>query len=504
MSLFLIFFILSLVAVLAGLWKIFEKAGEPGWKVIVPFYNFYIWLKIIKKPLWWYIFLLIPFINVFVILIMIVEVLKCFGKFGLGAQALGVIFPFVYLPYLGFSQKEKYTHPDNRPEIKKTWVREWVDAIIFAVIAATIIRTFLIEAYTIPTPSMEKSLLVGDFLFVSKMSYGPRVPMTPLSFPFVHHTLPLTTETKSYLEWIKLKYYRFPGFGDVKRNDAVVFNYPDGDTLSVRYQSNRSYYSLVREYGRETVVNNPGKFGKIISRPVDKRENYIKRCVGLPGDTLQIIDQQVYIDGKPSENPPLIQYQYLVRSNVSQLNPRLLEQLDVTDEVYPVGNNEFIMTLTDPAAERMKKVKGIEAVIRLRDDAGKWDRETFPYSADYLWNRDNYGPLVIPAKGQTVSLTLENLPLYTRIIRNYELNELEVRGETIYINGQEANTYTFKLDYYWLMGDNRHNSADSRYWGFVPEDHIVGKAVFVWLSLDQNKSWLDGKVRWKKLFRIVK
>jgi len=504
MNLFLIFFVLSLIASLAGLWKIFEKAGEPGWKILVPFYNFYIWLQIIKKPLWWYLFLLIPFINVFVILIMIVEILKCFNKFGLGEQALGVIFPFIYLPYLGFSQKEKYIHPDKRPVIKKTWIREWVDAIIFAVIAATIIRTFLIEAYTIPTPSMEKSLLVGDFLFVSKMSYGPRIPMTPLSFPFVHHTLPLTTETKSYLEWIKLKYYRFPGFGEVKKNDAVVFNYPDGDTLSVRYQSNRSYYSLTREYGRETVVNNPGKFGKIISRPVDKRENYIKRCIATAGDTLQIIDQQVHINGKAAENPPLIQYQYLVRSNVSQLNPRLLEQLGVTDEVYPVGNNEFFITLTSSAAEQLKKVKGIEAVIKLMDEAGKWDRETFPNSKNYRWNRDNYGPLVIPAKGQTVSLTPENLPLYSRVIRNYELNDLEVKDSTIYINGEVANSYTFKMDYYWMMGDNRHNSADSRYWGFVPEDHIVGKAVFVWLSLDNDKSWINGKIRWNKLFRIVK
>jgi signal peptidase I len=503
MNIFLIFFILTLIASLAGLWKIFEKAGEPGWKILVPFYNFYIWLKIIKKPLWWYIFLLIPFINVFVILIMIVEIVKCFNKFGLGEQALGVIFPFIYLPYLGFSEKEKYVHPDDRPEYKKTWIREWVDAIIFAVIAATIIRTFLIEAYTIPTPSMEKSLLVGDFLFVSKMAYGPRVPMTPLSFPFVHHTLPLTTETKSYLEWIKLPYHRFPGFGDVKRNDAVVFNYPDGDTLSVRYQSNRSYYSLVREYGRSTVWNNPGRFGDIISRPVDKRENYIKRCVAVAGDTLQIIDQRVYINGKPAERPPLVQFQYLVRTAGGPLNPRLLDQLGVTDEVWPVGNNEFILTLTDEAVEKMKRITGIEAVNKLMDEAGKRDSEIFPHSEHFRWNRDNFGPVVIPAAGQTVNLTVRTLPLYERVIRNYELNDLEVKDGKIYINGEEASSYTFKMDYYWLMGDNRHNSADSRYWGYVPEDHVVGKAVFVWLSLDRDKSLMNGKIRWNKLFRVV-
>lgn len=499
----MIFIFLSLIASLAGLWKIFEKAGEPGWKVIVPFYNFYIWLKIIKKPLWWYIFLLIPFINVFVVLIMIVELVKCFNKFGLGKQALGVIFPFIYLPYLGFSEKEKYVHPDQRPLYKKTWIREWVDAIIFAVIAATIIRTFLIEAYTIPTPSMEKSLMVGDFLFVSKMSYGPRVPMTPLSFPFVHHTMPLTTETKSYLEWIKLPYHRFPGFGEVERNDAVVFNYPDGDTLSVRFQSNRSYYSLAREYGRNTVKNNPGRFGEIISRPVDKRENYIKRCVAIAGDTLQIIDHQVYINGKPADNPEWMQYQYFVRTAGGPLNPRMLEQLGVTDDVWPVGNNEFILTLTQSASDQIKRIKGIDTVFRLNEEKGKWDRETYPYSPDYTWNRDNYGPIVIPAKGRTVSLTTTNLPLYSRVIKNYELNELEVRDGKIYINGAETDQYTFQMDYYWLMGDNRHNSADSRYWGFVPEDHIVGKAVFVWLSLDKQKSWLGGKIRWNKLFRFV-
>ncbi len=503
MSFLLILSILFILVSIVGLWKIFEKAGEPGWKILVPFYNFYVWLKIIKKPLWWYIFLLIPFINVFTILIMIVEILKCFNKFGLGAQALGVIFPFIYLPYLGFSPDEKYIDPSKRPEIKKTWIREWVDAIIFAVIAATIIRTFLIEAYTIPTPSMEKSLMVGDFLFVSKMSYGPRQPMTPLSFPFVHHTMPLTSETKSYLEWIKLPYYRFPGLGGIQRNDAVVFNYPDGDTLSVKFQSNRSYYSLEREYGWSNVRNNPAKFGRIIDRPVDKRENYIKRCIGIAGDKLEIIDQQVYINGQPASNPGITEYQYLVKSAGNQLNPRMLEQLDVTDKVWPVGNGEFVLTLTDKAADQIKKIKGIEGITKLVDVKGKWDKDIFPYDERYPWNRDNFGPLTIPSEGTTIDLTLDNLPLYERVIRNYELNDLQVREGKIYINGQEANKYTFKMNYYWMMGDNRHNSADSRYWGFVPEDHVVGKAIFVWLSLDRSKSLFDGKIRWDKLFRVV-
>lgn len=503
MSFFLILSLIFLIASIIGLYKIFEKAGFPGWTVLIPFYNFYIWLKIIKKPMWWYIFLLIPFINVFTVLLMIVELLKCFNKFGLGAQALGVLFPFAYLPYLGFADGEKYVDPDKRPVIKKTWIREWVDAIIFAVIAATIIRTFLIEAYTIPTPSMEKSLLVGDFLFVSKMAYGPRVPMTPVSFPFVHHTLPMTTETKSYLEWIKLPYYRFPGFGNVKRNDAVVFNYPDGDTLSLRYQSNRSYYSLIREYGWDNVNKNPGKFGKIVARPVDKRENYIKRCVAIAGDTLQIIDHNVYINGQVADNPGILEFQYIVRSSSNQLNPRMLDQLDVTDKVWPIGPGEFVITLTDDAASQLAKVKGVEEVVRLLEPAGKWDRDIFPQAPQYPWNRDNFGPFVIPKAGTTIDLDLDNLPLYERIIRNYELNDLIIRDGKILINGQEATQYTFKMNYYWLMGDNRHNSADSRYWGVVPEDHVVGKAVFVWFSMDRNKSLMKGKIRWNKLFRIV-
>ena len=246
----LLFFILSIV----GLWGIFEKAGKKGWQVLVPLYNLYIWIRIIKKPLWWFAFLLIPFINVFVIFLMIVETLKCFKKYGIGDQALGVLFPFFYLPWLAFVSKDQYSDPSQQKPVAKSATREWVDAIIFAVIAPSIIRIFLIEAYTIPTSSMEKTLLVGDYLFVSKASYGPKVPNTPLAFPFVHHTLPLTESTKSYVEWIKLPYYRFPGLSKIKNMDVVVFNYPDGDTLSAKLQSNVSYYQLVRQYTRDSEI----------------------------------------------------------------------------------------------------------------------------------------------------------------------------------------------------------------------------------------------------------
>lgn len=484
------------------LWKIFEQAGYDGWKSIVPFYNYYIWLKIIDKALWWFIFLLIPFINIFMMMLMIVETAKCYGKYHLGAQALAVIFPCIYLPYLGFAEKEIYIEPANRVRVKKSVVREWTDAIIFAVVAATIIRVFLIEAYTIPTSSMEKSLLVGDFLFVSKLSYGPKVPNTPIAFPFVHHTLPLSQFTKSYVEWLKLPYYRFPGFGKIKNNDVVVFNYPDGDTVALKIQ-NQSYYSLIRQYGRESVWNDKLDFGDITSRPVDKRENYIKRCIGIPGDTLKIVDQIVYINGKAADIPNLSQFKYAVKTNGTSINPRIIEKLDITEEIPTDESDNLIMTLTEAGAQQMKTLANVLEVKKINQPKGLWQTYIFPFDSIYPWNVDNFGPLYIPKAGATVKLTTQNLPLYSRIIKAYELNSLEVKDGKIFINGKESDTYTFKMDYYWMMGDNRHNSADSRFWGFVPIDHIVGKAVFVWLSLDPNKSLLNGKIRLSKLFRSI-
>jgi len=486
------------------LWKLFEKAGQKGWIALVPFYNFYIWLKIIKKPLWWYIFILTPFINVFMILLMVVEILKCFNKNGLGAQAVGVMFPFFYLPWLGFISKSKYEDPDKRKPIQKSMIREWLDAIIFAVIAATIIRTFLIEAYTIPSSSMEKTMLIGDFLFVSKVSYGPRVPMTPLAFPFAHHTLPLTEKTKSYLEWISLPYYRFPGPYIIKNNDVVVFNYPDGDTLSTKFQSNASYYALIKEFGRNRVWRDKANFGDIIARPVDKRENFVKRCVAIPGDTLHIIDQILYINGKPADMPGIIQFKYHVKTNGTRINPKILEKLDITEDIYSFNSSEYIMTLTENSVKELKKLPNVLEVNSMIAEKNVFDPKIFPFDSTYKWNIDNYGPLWIPKAGVTIPINVNNISIYERIIDVYENNDLKIDGDKIIINGNETDNYTFKMDYYWLMGDNRHNSADSRYWGFVPIDHVVGKAVFVWLSLDKNKNLFNGKIRWNKTFRTIK
>lgn len=484
-------------------WQLFARADQKGFFTLIPFFNLYVFLKIVKKPLWWYIFLVIPFINVFVYMLMLVELVKCFGKFKLWEHFLAVIIPFVYLPVLSTQEDLQYTDPDVAERPKKGQVREWADAIIFAVVAATIIRTFLVEAYTIPTSSMEKTLLVGDFLFVSKISYGPKIPNTPIAFPFVHHTLPWSQTTKSYVEWIKLPYYRFAGLGHVQRNDAVVFNYPAGDTVSDRFQSNVSYYSLVREYGRDRVWNDHRNFGNIIARPVDKRENYIKRCVALPGDTVFIKATDLYINGKKSEVPGIVQFKFLVRTDGTSVNQRVLDKLNITEAKRTNMPNEFVFWISQDVADELSKLPNVASVEKIMEPADTWNPEVFPNSKDYPWNIDFFGPLWIPKAGATVELSTKNLPLYERIIHAYEGNDLKVKDDKIYINGVESDSYTFKMDYYWMMGDNRHNSADSRIWGFVPTDHVVGKAVFVWLSLDPNKSLFDGKIRFNKSLRVV-
>ncbi len=388
---------------------------------------------------------------------------------------------------------------------KQTAFIEWVDALIFAVVAATFIRMFLIEAYTIPTPSMEKSLLVGDYLFVSKYSYGPKMPNTPISFPFVHNTLPGTKETKSYVEWIKNPYRRLAGLKEVKRGDAIVFNFPEGDTVATAFMGH-SYYGLCRAYGKEIVHKDKRNFGNIITRPVDKRENYIKRCVGLPSDTLQIIDGELFINGQRIDEPFGKQFNYFIQTNGQAINPKWFDEIDVSiDDYRGKFANGFYqnLPLTQNQIQELEQLPIIKQTKAKLDEAGKVDARVFPHDIRYPWNEDNFGPIYIPTKGATIELNIENLAVYKRVIEVYEGNKLHTDGNKIYINDQLTNSYTFQMDYYWAMGDNRHNSADSRYWGFVPEDHLVGKAVFVWLSLDKNKSLFKGKIRWNRLFRTA-
>ena len=411
---------------------------------------------------------------------------------------LGVIYDIYITDKVHWSFWKKKNPKDG----KQTKVVEWVDAIIFAVIAATFINMFFIKAYMIPTSSMEKSMMVGDYLFVSKTAYGPKMPNTPISFPFVHHTMPMSTTMKSFSTIIHNPYRRIAGFGKVKNDDVVVFNFPEGDTVAVNMQE-RSYYELVRSYGRDKVWGDKRVFGDIIYRPVDKRENYIKRCVAIAGDSLKLVKGQVYVNGKPQKEIPGIQYKYLINTNGTAINATALEKLDINSSEIEGSDSRYIMSLTTAQAQKMDGLKFIQSKERVTWPSDNNDPAIFPSDPKYTWNLDNFGPIWIPKKGVTINLSLENLPIYKRVIAVYEENELKVKDGTIYINGAAASTYTFKMNYYWMMGDNRYNSADSRYWGFVPEDHVVGKASFVWLSLDKNKSFLS-KIRWDRFFMAVK
>ncbi len=355
----------------------------------------------------------------------------------------------------------------TKPGQRKSAVREWVDAIIFAVIAATIIRTFFIEAYTIPTPSMEKSLLVGDFLFVSKISYGARIPMTPLSFPFAHHTMPVVGG-KSYLEWIKIGYHRLPGFNKIKNNDVVVFNWP---------------------------AENEG-------RPVDKKENYIKRCIGIPGDTLKIIDRVVYINSNVADVPEKSQFHYHVKTDGSGFSEAAAKRLDLNDIQLASPEGDFIINMTKKSAEEIKSFGNVKLVEPLIDPKGNYEDYIFPFDKKFRWNYDNFGSLWIPKAGTTIKIDSSNISLYRKAIGDYEGNKLDEKDGKIFINGKESSEYTFKMDYYFMMGDNRHNSADGRFWGFVPEDHIVGKAVFIWMSWDTDGTFLS-HIRWSRLFHTI-
>jgi signal peptidase I, bacterial type/signal peptidase I, bacterial type len=501
MILFILFVPILFTIPIAFAWKLFEKAGQKGFYSIIPYFNIYILLKIIKKDKkwWWYFFIIFPYINIFMLLLMLIELGKCFNKYKIWEEFLAAVLPFVYFPMIA-EQGATYTDPDKAIRPKKSAAREWFDAIVFAVVAALIIRTYVFEAFTIPTSSMEKTLLVGDYLIVSKMHYGPKSPNTPLAFPFVHNTLPFSKTKKSYVEWIKLPYHRFPGTSKIKRNDPIVFNYPAGDTVTDKFQSSVSYYDLVREYGRERVWNDHDNFGKVIAHPIDKRENYVKRLIGMPGDKLQIIDGIVHINDEIGFQPENMQYNYLVKTTSNGINENILEKFNITEGYRTAAPNEIMLNISENVVEEFRKLPFVTSATRMVAAAGtETNYELFPHHPEtYAWNVDNYGPLVIPKQGATVELTLENLPLYERIIHAYEFHDLEVKDGKIFIDGKESNSYTFGMNYYWMMGDNRHNSADSRYWGFVPEDHIVGKPIFVWLSINKE----NGKIRFDKMFRI--
>ena len=378
-------------------------------------------------------------------------------------------------------------------------ILDWTFAIITAIILVVFIRTFIIEAYTIPTPSMERTLMVGDYLFVSKISYGPKLPNTPVAFPFTHNTMPFSKK-KSYNEKIQWPYKRLAGCGKIKNNDVVVFNFPEGDTVVLQFPD-QNYYSLIRRYGRNSVLNQY----HIIARPVDKRENFVKRCIGISGDTLLITHSSVYINNMPLEDPENVQYNYYIRTNGQKIEDDKLSglEINVSDQLNDPNEENYVFSLTRGQASGIRNMSNVAKVTRLENTNRNLSYLSFfPYDPAFPWNEDNFGPLVIPRKGMSIDLTIENLPLYQRIIEAYEKNTLYINDSVIYVNNKPSSSYTFSMNYYFMMGDNRHNSADSRIWGFVPEDHVVGKAVLVWLSVDKNKKSLK-KIRWNRMFKKI-
>lgn len=484
--------------------------------------------------------MIVPGVNIIMYGVLGFNLARYFGKRKGSNLFIASVMPFLYIPYLGFSAGARLTGVNDIKGKEHPFIKNWVDPLIFAVVAASVIRTFFLEAFTIPTSSLEKSLLVGDFLFVSKFSYGAKVPQTPLAFPFAHHTMPFSTTTKSYLEWIKLPYWRLPGLGTPKNGDIVVFNYPDGDTVALGAQD-RSYYDMVRTYGWQNMQNpdfapEGGRpVGRIVARPPDKREFYVKRCVAIAGDKLEIRDRDVYINDKLVPTPRHAQYYYFVKTtgpvfgtydfeNRTFLpNEALFDKLDIylgEGGLRDIKGDtlEYVLNMPNEVANRVRNIPGVLSVEKSLEVKGKGDLHIFPHDARYPWNNDNFGPLTIPKAGVTVAIDTGNLCLYDRVIKVYDNNKLEVKNGRIYINDVESRTYTFKQDYYFMMGDNRHNSADSRSWGFVPFDHVVGKPLFIWFSMKDaeknpvsgkgiisslTKNSKEGKYRWERFFTYV-
>ena len=464
-----------------------------------------------------------------------------------------IVVPFIFDAYI--TRRIPWTWwKDAENPIVRT-VMSWVDAIVFALVAVYFVNIYFFQNYTIPSSSLEKSLLVGDYLLVSKMSYGPRVPQTPLHMPLCQHTLPFN-KGKSYLDWIQWDYKRVSP-KPIQLNDIVVFNYPAGDTILTNAQTEyyafcygygnlfypivtgsipepagmtpmekRQYYNAVYELGRQYVRMSPREqqpycdklnecypssnhkfepknFGEVSWRPVDRRENYVKRCIGLPGQTLEIRDRIVYLDGKENPAPKNVQFIYRVELKTSYLPEELCYELGLSMEDVKDMYGSHKIPLTQAAKEALERQTDYVASVTLVENNELGD--LYPQNGYTGWTQDNYGPIWIPKKGESIKLTLENLPIYERPIRVYEGNDLKVTPEgDILINGEKATEYIFKMDYYWMQGDNRHCSADSRYWGFVPEDHIVGKPIFIWWSTDKDRSWFSGHhIRWNRLFRLV-
>ena len=513
----LIFLLVGYLLMCFSLSLVFSKVGKESSKAWIPGINFGIWCEIIgRKPqhAWW---LLFPIVNIFIFAAMCIDLVKSFGKLSFWDSVVSVVYPPLAFWQIGRNPSIKYIEPAYLKEkefhlqlhdaIKRKdaqainrlrttnkyargTMREWVESIIFAVFAATFIRLFLIEAYVIPTPSMEGSLKVGDFLFVSKTHYGIRTPMTYLMLPLLHNRIP-KFDCESYISKPNLPYYRLPAITKVKRNDPFVFNWPVGDSVYVTPTRSWTHFQTLTQADAAREC----KGLPLIIRPLDKKDHYIKRCVGIPGDTIQIKDRALFVNGQPAEHPAHLQFLYHVQATQTSLNRKKLENWGVN--VYDDYAKEGYYFLDDKQLASIRAL-GPDVVITPFNNQ---EKRVFPHDPEHFgnWSFDNYGPLWIPAKGSSVQLTLENIALYARIISVYENNTLEIKQNEIFINGQTASMYTFKQDYYWAMGDNRHNSEDSRAWGFVPFDHVVGKPLFIWFSL-KNGTFSNG-INWNRIFR---
>ncbi len=539
----IIFILIIQVIHFLGTWKLYVKAGRKAWEAAIPVYNGIILMKIIKRPWWWVLLLFIPIINLLMFPVVWVETIRSFGKHSLLDTWLVILTLGFYIYYINYFEEVSYI--EDRSLKPRTGLGEWVSSIVFAIVAATFVHTYFIQPYVIPTGSLERTLRIGDFLFVSKFHYGARVPMTTLAAPMVHDTLPIL-KTRSYLadvdpetyktSWInklQLPYMRLPGFEKVKKNDIVVFSLPS-DTL---YQFFKAQ--------------------KAVMKPVDKKSNYVKRCVGTPGDSLQVIDGYVYINGKQlklsDRAKPMYDYEVYAQNGVSS---RFLEDVDASDYLrkyiatnvsesqinalspYILGGNRTrdgkielitkekgiptdvirqlrlslteekprsrVANMTDEMVAQLRENPAIDSVVKTKEPKGEY-AGAFPQKPNlYPWNNDYFGPIYIPKAGTTVEINAKTIPLYKKIIRDYEHNDVKITGNKIYINGQEANSYTFKQDYYWMMGDNRDHSEDSRTWGYVPADHIVGKPVFLWMSFDNFQEGIaNWRPRWDRIFTTV-
>ncbi|MFT4612167.1 MAG: signal peptidase I [Glaciecola sp.] len=473
-----------------GTWKLYVKAGRQAWEAFIPVYNAVILMKIINRPWWWTILLFVPIVNLIVLPVVWVETARSFGKNEFLDTFLAVITVGFYDFYLNYVADVVYV--ENRDINPKSSSGDWTSSILFAIVAATIVHTYFIQPFTIPSSSLEKSLLVGDFLFVSKFHYGARIPMTTVSTPMVHDTIPVAN-VKSYLfddnfdkkstSWknkLQLPHMRIPGFENIERNDIVVFNQPADTLLNMNdFKPDRNYY-----------------------KPIDKKTNLVKRCVGVPGDSLEVRNGYVYINGKRNELPDRakLQFAYQIELKGTYTGEQIydgLKRYDITD-IYQIGQTTLLIEATVEAAAKAKNHPNVGSITRSETPRGIDYKSLFPRAAGYDWSYDNFGPIYIPKKGETVELTMEVLPLYKRLIGEYERNSIVTRGNQIIINDQPATSYTFKQDYYWMMGDNRNNSIDARAWGYVPFDHVVGKPVFIWMSWDGLKN-----PRWERWFTTV-